>query len=263
MLQAGTRDAAPAADTLEAWVPIRSDRECRCRVLGFAHAGGSAAAYRNWRSFVGPDIDFCPVELPGRGARGREAPLTSLAALVERIAGPIAPLLDVPFAFFGHSVGARIAFECARRLRARDGRAAVHLFVSGRGAPRVGEHSHNAHDMTDDALIAMLRRLGGTPREVLEHRAFAAALLPLIRADLTLAEGQGIGDADRLVCPVTAFAGSDDASVEPDALEAWRHVTRGRFRACRVPGGHFYAPASVGAVMQEIARDLATDNVGV
>jgi medium-chain acyl-[acyl-carrier-protein] hydrolase len=263
MHQAGTSDAAPVVDTLDAWVPIHSDRGCRYRVLGFPHAGGSAAAYRSWRTFVGPEIDFCPVELPGRGSRSGETPLTSLAELVERIAGPIEPLLNVPFAFFGHSVGARIAFECAHRLRARDGRTATHLFLSGRGAPQVEERLSSPHGMTDDALIAMLRRLGGTPREVLENRAFAAALLPMIRADLALAESQGIGEADCLSCPVTAFAGSDDASVGPDALDAWRHATRGRFRAFWVPGGHFYAPAGVAAVMREILRDLATNDVGV
>ena len=105
MLQAGTTDAAPAVNTLDAWVPFRSAHECRYRVLGFPHAGGSAASYRNWRTFAAPGIDFCPVELPGRGSRNSEAPLTSLAELVARIASPIEPLLDVPFAFFGHSVG--------------------------------------------------------------------------------------------------------------------------------------------------------------
>ena len=259
----GTSDTAPGADTLAAWIPVHSSHECRYRVLGFPHAGGSAAAYRSWRTFVGPEIDFCPVELPGRGSRSHEAPLTSLAELVERIAGPIELLLDVPFAFFGHSAGANIAFECARQLRARDGRTAVHLFLSGRGAPQAGERLSGPNGLTDDALIAMLRRLGGTSREVLEHRAFAAALLPIVRADLALAENNGTGGADRLSCPVTAFAGSDDASVGPDALDAWRVATRGRFRTCWVPGGHFYAPAGIAAVMREMARDLAAGEVGV
>jgi medium-chain acyl-[acyl-carrier-protein] hydrolase len=256
MLHAGTTDAAAAANALDTWVPFRSAHECRYRVLSFPHAGGSAAAYRNWRTFASPGIDFCPVELPGRGSRNSEAPLTSLAELVERIAGPIEPLLDVPFAFFGHSVGARIALECARRLQARDGRTAVHLFLSGRGARQVEERAIDPHRMTDDALISMLRCLGGTPRAVLEHRGLIAALLPTIRADLALAGSQGISDAGSLSCPVTAFGGSDDASVDPDALEAWRHATLGHFRTCWIPGGHFYPPIGIATVMREILRDL-------
>ena len=256
MLQAGTTDAAPAVNTLDAWVPFRSAHECRYRVLGFPHAGGSAASYRNWRTFAAPGIDFCPVELPGRGSRNSEAPLTSLAELVARIASPIEPLLDVPFAFFGHSVGACLALECARRIRARDGRTAVHLFLSGRGAPQVEQRAIDPHRMTDDALISMLRCLGGTPRAVLEHRGLIAALLPTIRADLALAESQRISDVACLPCPVTAFGGSDDTSVDPKSLEAWRHATCGRFRACWIPGGHFYPPTGVASVMREIRRDL-------
>ena len=124
------------AMTLERWVPFRDDSAAvRCRLFAFPHAGGNAAFYRPLRRFMPPEIDFCPVELPGRAARLDEMPCTAMSALMQRLQQALPPLMAVPFGFFGHSVGAGIAYEAARQLRSPDGRSAMHLFVSGRGGP--------------------------------------------------------------------------------------------------------------------------------
>src|SRR5262249_5238616 len=93
----------------------------------FRPLGGNATLYRPLTRCMPPEVDFCPVELPGRAARLDEPPFTSMSALMEGLDHALQPLMGVPFGFFGHSVGACVAFEAARRLRSVDGRIAVHL----------------------------------------------------------------------------------------------------------------------------------------
>ena len=125
------------AMTLDRWVPFRNERAAiRCRLFAFPHAGGNAAFYRPLRRFMPPEIDLCPVELPGRAARLDEPPFVSMSALMEELRHALQPLMAVPFGFFGHSVGSWMAYEAARQLRSLDGRTAIHLFVSGRRSPR-------------------------------------------------------------------------------------------------------------------------------
>src|SRR6516164_2880539 len=116
--------------TLDKWVPFRNEGPVvRCRLFCFPHAGGNATFYRPLRRFMPPEVDFCPVELPGRAARLDEQPFTSMSALMEGLNGALQSLMGVPFGFFAHSVGACMAFEAARQLRSVEGRNAVLLFV--------------------------------------------------------------------------------------------------------------------------------------
>ena len=89
----------------------------RLRLFCFPYAGGGAAVYRSWGGLLPREIQPCPVNLRGRGSRFTEAPLERLEAVTESLAEELAPHLDVPFAFFGHSMGALIAFELTRLLR--------------------------------------------------------------------------------------------------------------------------------------------------
>jgi medium-chain acyl-[acyl-carrier-protein] hydrolase len=124
------------AMTLDKWLPFRNEGSVvRCRLLCFPHAAGNATFYRPLRRFMPPEVDFCPVELPGRAARLHEPPFTSMSALMEKLEHALQPLMGVPFGFFGHSVGACMAFESARQLRSVEGRNAVLLFVPAAGVP--------------------------------------------------------------------------------------------------------------------------------
>lgn len=246
---------------LDAWVPYRDDSGVRFRILCFPHAGGTALAYRSWRASAAPRLDFCPIELPGRATRISEPPFRSMADLIENLSETLQPLLQVPFAFFGHSVGAVVALEAARRIRARDGKSAVHLFVSGRATPEPVPPDRHLHRLPDGALLAELGRLGGTPAAVLEHRQLMSALLPAIRADLALVETRDASPVGRLACPITAFAGVDDPSVGSGELDGWREVTDGIFRLFWLPGGHFHTPATAAAVVREMTRRMPSEPV--
>jgi medium-chain acyl-[acyl-carrier-protein] hydrolase len=250
---------------IDRWVPYRSDARVRCRVFCFPHAGGNAAFYRPFRQLVPAGIDFCPVELPGRAARLGEPPMTDIDALLDTLNRTIQPLMNVPFAFFGHSIGAAVAYRAAQVLRAADGREAVHLFVSARAAPAAaaGEtrHAPSAPSLSDDALRMLLQRFGGTPGIVLAREELVAALLPTLRADLTLGESCD-GTGALLACPITAFGGTEDA-IDSASHEAWAALTRGPFRLKLFAGGHFYLGGAAAALAQEIARELRAVAAGL
>ena len=175
---------------------------------------------------------------------------------MERLGRALQPLMGVPFGCFGHSVGACMAFEAARQLRSADGRIAVHLFVSGRGSPKFARaDAPQARPPSDQDLRAILGRFGGTPAAVMQRPELIAALLPALRADLALVAGYAADAADRIACPITAFAGADDVA-HPGSLQSWRDLTRAKFRTCFFPGGHFYFSPAVAALAREIIQDL-------
>ncbi len=201
------------------------------------------------------DIDFCPVELPGHGQRIDEAPFTDLGALAAALQVVLEPLLTVPFAFFGHSVGACIAFETARVVRAPDGRPAVHLFVSGRQAPGHGIGDRPVRSLSNRDLLAMLTMYGSTPAVVMERPELMAAVLPTLRADLALVESHRLPAGARLSCPITVFGGVDD-TIDSTSLQAWSDCTAETFRVHMFPGGHFYLSEAGGALIGEIVKEL-------
>jgi medium-chain acyl-[acyl-carrier-protein] hydrolase len=203
-----------------------------------------------------PEIDFCPVELPGRAARFAERPFTAMSALIEQLNAALRPLMGVPFAFFGHSVGSCIAYQAARQLRSVDQRGAVHLFVSGRGSPPFASADRRpARARSDQELLAILHEFGGTPAAVMQCPELVAALLPALRADLALVEEYEIAPRDQIACAISAFGGADDPACS-GSLQSWGNLTRGKFRTCVFPGGHFYFSAAPDALAREIIQDL-------
>jgi surfactin synthase thioesterase subunit len=245
--------------TLAKWVPFRNESAVvRCRLFVFPHAAGNAALYRPLRLLMPPDVDLCPVQLPGRAARLDEPPITSMRALMEQLRRVLQPLMVVPFGFFGHSVGAWMAYEAARQLHSGDGRAAVHLFVSGRGSPeRACADRAPPRLRSDEDLLAILQGFGGTSPAIMQRPELIAALLPPLRADLALVEAYAVDPGDQVSCPITAFSGADDVSYS-GSLQSWRDFTRERFRTCILPGGHFYFSPAAEALAAEIVRDLHT-----
>jgi medium-chain acyl-[acyl-carrier-protein] hydrolase len=197
---------------LDKWVPYRSESATvQLRVIGLPHAAGNALFYRSWRKHMPHDIDFCPVELPGHGQRMDEMPLTNWERLAAALQVVLEPLLTVPFAFFGHSTGACIAFEAARVLRAADGRAAMHLFVSGRPTPGLVVGDHPVHSLSDQDLVAALIRYGGTPAVVMDRGELMAAILPALRVIGPAKNSDGAWQAGTRSRPNTEGCGGEVA----------------------------------------------------
>jgi len=232
----------------------------RFRLLCFPYAGGAASLYRHWAPLLDPTVEVCPVELPGRGVRLAEPAVHDMTQLCDGLAPAVEQLLDgVPMALFGHSMGARVAFEIARRF---DGRIA-HLFASGSPAPGTRWRHAAAGDrrltaqLTDDEFRQRLRALGGTPPEILEHDELMARVLPLVRADFVLIENYRIEPQLRITCPITVFAGVDDPGASPPAAAAWELRTTSRCRLVEIDAGHFFLDSHRAALIAEISHDLA------
>lgn len=208
------------------------------RLVCVPYAGGGASAYRQWSSDL-PDVEVWAARLPGREGRFGEPPPPSADAVARPLADAIAGQIRAPWAFFGHSMGALLAWRTAHLLAAGPGPVPECLFVSGSQAPHV--EPDFAPDAVDDAeLVAWLRDLGGLPAEVLADRELLALLLPTIRADLRLCGAYREPTGGPLPVPVVAFAGAEDSVATADDVAAWEAYTRAEFRLVRVPGDHFF-----------------------
>jgi len=223
------------------WLPKIANRfNTKLRLFCFPYAGGSTLAFRNWPSLLPTDIEVCPVELPGRGARFHETPHSSLTDLIEALGPALLPYLDRPFALFGHSMGATIAFELSCWMRDRNALEPSQLLVSGRPAPHVRDPSPQVHQCTDRELIEHLRRYNGTPEAVLSNPELMELLLPTIRADFKLLETYTYCDRVPLGCAIKIFGGKDDETVSCDHLRAWRLQTTASSKVHFLPGDHFF-----------------------
>lgn len=228
----------------------------RLRLFCFPYAGGSAAVYRDWHTLVPGEIEVAAVNLPGRGARFKEPPLDRAEVLVESLAEELGPHMEPPFAFFGHSMGALIAFELTRLLRREGRRLPERLLVSGRRAPHLPDEDPPIHGLPDAELMEELRQLNGTPEEVLAHPELMELFLPVLRADFAVCEEYRYREEPPLDLPISAFGGVDDPDVERSHVLGWREQTRGGFRLRMFPGGHFFLNDHRDALVRAVVLDL-------
>lgn len=234
----------------------RPNPRAALRLFCFPYAGGSALLYRNWAGVLPESVEVCPVQLPGRGNRLGEAPFNDMRPLVASLARALTPYFDKPFAFFGHSMGAMISFELARLLRREAGREPFHLFVSGRAAPQVYEPDLRTYELPEAEFIEELRRLNGTPAEVLDNPELMQVMLPLLRADFKVIHAYEYEPGPPLGCHISAYGGLQDAEVSREKLEAWREQTTAGFVLRMLPGDHFFLHASQQYLLRTVAQEL-------
>lgn len=221
----------------------------------FPHAGGSAVFYRPWAKTVSPAVEVHAVQYPGRADRMRDPLIADLAQTARLVAGAMAPLLDRPVAFFGHSMGAAVAYETARVLSAR-GRAPIHLFASGARAPGDRGDVQTVGDKPDEVLIAEMTKLGGTDAEVLNDPEMRELVLPYVRNDFNAIEQYRPKPGPPLEIPVTSIIGDADPDVSPEQAARWGEVTSGPFTSRILPGDHFYLVPQQSAVITEVLTQL-------
>jgi len=186
----------------------------------------------------------------------REPSFTDCRLLVEAFVPHILPLLDKPFALFGHSMGAIVAFEVARQVRRLRGLEPAHLFVSGRRAPQVPSKEPHTYDLPDAEFTEELRRLNGTPPEVLDHPELMQLMLKIIRADFTLTQTYAYTPEPRLTCPMSVFGGLEDTDVRREDLAAWCEQTTGNCSLRMFAGDHFFLQAAEASLHRIIRQEL-------
>ena len=211
------------------------------RLYCFPHAGGGAAAFRGWPELLGDAAEVVAVRLPGRENRFAERRYRRMADVVAALVRALDSGLGRPFAFFGHSLGALVAFETACALAAAGKPQPAHLIVAASSAPGRSRASPPLHALPTDALLTeRLREFGGMPDEVLAQGPLLSLLLPTVRDDFEIGETYRHTAAEPLYQPVTALGGTRDRTVSEEELRAWRDVTAGPFGVRMLPGGHFF-----------------------
>jgi medium-chain acyl-[acyl-carrier-protein] hydrolase len=241
----------------------RPNARARLRLFCFPYAGGGASLFRTWPQELAAEIEVCAVQPPGREHRLIEAPFTRLAPLVEALAEVLQPYFTVPFAFFGHSMGALISFELARCLRDQGGEGPMHLFVSGCRAPQLPDPDPPIHELPEDEFVAELVHLKGTPEGVMKDKELMELLLPVLRADFAICEKYLYQPGEPLDCPISAFGGLEDEEIGWDGVAAWEEQTRGAFTLRMVPGGHFFLHNARQLVLPAVAQELRAYLQGV
>lgn len=236
-----------------AWIFRTPRPAAKVRLFCFPFAGGSAGVYRIWGEQLPAHIEVCPYELPGRGPRLDDPKCDTVEALARDVLSRIEPLLDKPFAFYGHSLGGRVLCEVTLAL-AQKGKTPVHLFASACQAPDSPSPWRILH-MNDREYVAELRRMGTVPREVLDDPDMLEVFLPVLRADFACVERYNRAPV-KLDAPMTVLIAKNDAIVPRDRALAWENYAGKSIRFVDIDGDHFFLNAQRARVLEEIQRDL-------
>jgi surfactin synthase thioesterase subunit len=244
------------------------DRDLWCRryrpadngaeqLICFPHAGGSASFYLPVSVALSPGVDVVAIQYPGRQDRRREPLVDDIALLADHIHAVLRASDDKPVTFFGHSMGAIVAFEVARRLEA-DGRTPVRIFASGRRAPST-HRKETIHLRDDVGILAEVRRLNGTGATLLQEEEIMRAALPALRGDYRAIETYTCAPGATVTCPISVLVGKDDPKVTFDEASAWAGHTAGSFDIHIFAGGHFYLVDRPGDILKILRQHFSRD----
>ena len=222
------------------------------RVFCVPYAGGGPGVFRDWHPHLEGSVELWAAELPGRGRRLREPPSAGILPAAAELERALWPLLDRPYVLFGHSMGALVAYELARRLAAA-GRPPLRLVVSGSPAPGEPRGLPPVAGLGDYELLDAVQPLGGLPDPVLDEPELLEIVLPILRADLVACERYVESAGPPLPCPITALAGDRDRLASAASMEPWAARTVADFRLERFAGGHFFLESARVAVVRSVA----------
>ncbi|MEC3981278.1 thioesterase II family protein [Amycolatopsis sp. H20-H5] len=225
------------------------------RLVCFPHAGGSASFFHPLAQRFAADTDVVSLQYPGRQDRRHEPLITDIGSYADRLTAVLTSMTDVPTVFFGHSMGAVLAFEVARRLEDRGAAIPSSLIVSGRRAPATCR-DEQVHRQDDQHIIAELKLLNGTGAQLFGDEEVMRMALPAIRGDYQAIETYACAPRVTVRCAITVLVGRADPKATLDESAAWRDHTTGDFRLKSFPGGHFFLSEHQSAVNGEIAAEL-------
>lgn len=233
----------------------------RLRLLCVPYAGAGAAAYRDFPQALPPWLEVWAVRLPGRETRLTETPLTEIQtvvrALVEEFqrADPFGPQ-PLPYALFGHSMGALVCFELARALREHGLPTPMHLSVSGRRGPSIPDELPAIHRLPLPQFLTAVQELGGIPEKVFAEPGLIDLIAPALRADFAVCETYEHTAQPPLPYGISAFGGRSDPTTTPEQLASWSAEAGGPFTMRLYPGDHFFIHTQQRQILAELCHDL-------
>lgn len=252
--------SARAARADSPWIrPWNEGSASRLTLICLPHAGGSAGFYRPWAALMPPEVELIGIQYPGREDRFDDPESAGMGELVTAVADAVLPLLDRPYALFGHSMGSAVAWELAHELDRRGAPGPRRLFASGRAAPGTAV-TGQLHRQDDDVLCAELGRLGGTSREVLDDPGLRSLILTAVRHDYRIIETHRPEDRLPLTCPIHVLTGSADPELgeerSRDRAGGWADLTTARTEVRVFPGDHFYLTPRRREVVATVLRRM-------
>jgi surfactin synthase thioesterase subunit len=232
-----------ATAELSPYLTVRPGADARLRLFCLHHAGGAASWFRGWQARLGPEVEVLPVQLPGRERRVNEPRVRDMDVLVRELDRALDPYLsqaDTPYALYGHSMGALVAYRLARHRAAGGRPTPVTLLAGAHPAPQRPQRLRGVPDVPEGELVEWLVGIGGLSRQLLCHSEWLRWALSLVRDDLALCASHRPGDVDRLPFPLHVYTGRDDPLVTPEDAAAWAELTSVSCDVHQIPGGHFF-----------------------
>jgi surfactin synthase thioesterase subunit len=222
-------------------------------VFAFPYSGAGSSVYHHWGSYFSQrGIDFIGVQLPARENRLGEKPLSHLPLLIDQLVFAIIPLLNKPFVFFGHSLGALIAFELCRALRKKGVSLPAHLFVSAFHPPSRPNPNKALHQLTESEFLDGIRAYGNTPEQVLSSTLLMELLFPMLRADFALHETYHYKEESPLSCPITVLKGRQDSFAKAKDMSDWQQQTQSHYEEIEYEGHHFFLNENRESISQQL-----------
>lgn len=239
------------------WILARAPHpKARVRLVCFPYAGAGASAFRDWENEFPAEVHVCRIQLPGREDRLREPALTDAGELASALVRNLEPWLDLPLVFFGHSMGALLAFEVQRQLWSAYRIRPKHLFLSARRAPHLPSRKHDLHSLPEQELRQELQRLNGTDERVFRDKELMALLLPTLRADFRVCETHVYSPEEPSPVSISVFGGLADSETTQDELEGWSNHSIAEIRLRMFPGNHFFLNQMRSKVIAAVLEDL-------
>lgn len=225
------------------------------KLFCFPYAGGSSAIFNTWKNYIRPDIEIRAIELAGRGKRIHEAHYNDFNEVIDDVFSLIIDEIkdNSDYAFFGHSMGGKIAYELTQEILSKGLNCPKHIFFSGRGAPYVlGKDEKEYHKLPDEEFKQEILNLGGTPKEFFEHPELLEVFLPLLKTDFKLAAREITGKViNPLPCDITVFLGKEEDLI-PEQIDSWKKYTSENCTIHYFNGGHFFINEKVKEVVGKI-----------
>jgi medium-chain acyl-[acyl-carrier-protein] hydrolase len=225
-------------------------------LFAFPYAGGGTAVFRSFTPYLGKNVRLRPIHIPGREMRIKHPPFSSLSALSKFLVGKLKEYFVPPFAFYGHSMGAGIAFEVTQELRRQGHPLPCHLFCSARRAPQIADRFPPLHVLDREDFLTALSRYEGTPSALFENRELQEIFLPILRSDFALGETYLYTKEEPLPLSITTFAGRNDAVVPPEDVAAWGDLTSEGGGHHIYEEGHFFSQVCIKDIARIISSSL-------